>query len=521
MNNLIIIQQKGYNKRVVFAIDEASAASTLFYPRFANSRGHDSGLLTPLVMFLDNFQVPIIIAGTSFSLEYGKSNSDIGKGKTPNYLIDFEMLTVENIESYLERFLSLSDCNLKDIVELKYLAGRPRFAARIVLEVIRLEKNGNGFISKQDVLKEAIKQTINVISGQLEFKFSEIVEKKNPYDIVDFHAWKNIMETLFVNCWFFGSYMASYEINDHKIFLIENGIAHLLKNNKSFLAIDEPLSVDAVKKVLLPIYKRPDVAILQKLIAELKRNATKKSDTSKGATWQYLAQAGLMNFNEKTVADFVHTIYGDDIVFEIGGIKKMNLPEWTNKAIIKIESYGDLKKLSWKLHDKFEDDVKLIEMLLGNPTNRVYMLNPNPIMRPYGVYIGNNIDHIDDYWTLLISVKIYEGLFSGKSVGNNKRTTDWNYVYYEDDEDENTHQIKKHVIRRKLDTMRNKYVHQGSIRIHFILPGLAEGRNKSEDQGGCRVEGNDIIMYIDQNLLNKYFRDSQYVDVINNIFERN
>ncbi|CAB5390881.1 unnamed protein product [Rhizophagus irregularis] len=461
------------------------------YLKEITNEGHDSGLLTPLVMFLDNFQVPIVIAGTSFSLEYGKSNSDIGKGKTPDYLIDFEMLTVENIESYLERFLNLSDCNLKDIVELKYLAGRPRFAAHIVLEVIHLEKNGNGFISKQDVLKEAIKQTINVIS-QLEFKFSEIVEKKNPYDIVDFHAWKNIMETLFVNCWFFGGYMASYEINDHKIFLIENGIAHLLKNNKSFLAIDEPLSVDAVKKVLLPIYKRPDVAILQKLIAELKRNATKKLDTSKGATWQYLAQAGLMNFNEKTVADFVHTIYGDDIVFEIGGIKKMNLPEWTNKAIIKIESYGDLEKLSWKLHDKFEDDVKLIEMLLGNPTNRVYMLNPNPIMRPYGVYIGNNIDHIDDYWTLLISVKIYEGLFSGKSVSNNKRTTDWNYVYYEDDEDENTHQIKKHVIRRKLDTMRNKYVHHGSIRIHFILPGLAEGRNKSEDQVLAQEAGESI-----------------------------
>jgi hypothetical protein len=31
----------------------------------------------------------------------------------------------------------------------------------------------------------------------------------------------------------------------------------------------------------------------------------------------------------------------------------MNLPEWTNKAIIKIESYEDLEKLSWKLRDKF------------------------------------------------------------------------------------------------------------------------------------------------------------------------
>jgi hypothetical protein len=64
------------------------------------------------------------------------------------------------------------------------------------------------------------------------------------------------------------------------------------------------------------------------------------------------------------------------------------------------------------------------------------MLDPNIIMRPDGVYIGNKIEHIDDYWTLLIRVKIYGSLFSGKGVSNDKRTTDWRY---EDGEDENTH----------------------------------------------------------------------------------
>ena len=178
--------------------------------------------------------------------------------------------------------------------------------------------------------------------------------------------------------------------------------------------IDEPLAVDVVKTVLLPIYQNPDEALLQKLTAELKRKATNISDTSKGCTWQYLAQAKLMSFNGRTVADFVHTIYDDDI-FEIGGIRKTNLPEWTNKAIINIKSYGDLEKLSWQLHDKFgkfKDDVMFIEMLLENPKNREYMLDPNIIMRPDGVYIGNNIDHSDDYWTLLISAKFYGSLLS-------------------------------------------------------------------------------------------------------------
>ena len=466
-------------------------------------------------MFLNHFQVPIVIAGTFFSLEYGRTiYSGIGKGATTDYLVDFEILTDKMIESYLKRFLNLSDCNLKDIIEFKNLAGRPRFATRLVLEIIRLEEKSKD-LSKQDVLESAVKQTIQIISGQLESKFSGIIEREKPYDNVDPHGWKNIMETLFVDCWFFGGYIPSHEICPRERNLIEADIAHLLENNKKSLAIDELLSVNVVKKILLPMYKSPDRAILEKLVAAIKRDAA-KTDTSKDATWQYLAQAGLMKFNERTVADFVHTIY-DDNIFEIGGNKKTKLPEWTNKAIIKIESYGDLEKLSWKLRGKFENDVEFIEMLLRNPTNRVYMLDPNIIMRPDGVYIGNNIDCIDDYWTLLISAKLYGSSLSGKNVSNDKRTTDWRYVYYEDGEDENTGQIKKYVIKNKLDTIRSKYRHQGSIRIHFILPGLAESR-KNEDRGGCRVEGDDVIMYIDKNLLKTYFQDSQDItDVIENI----
>ncbi|RIA86752.1 hypothetical protein C1645_828827 [Glomus cerebriforme] len=180
---------KEHGKQFVFAIDEASAAAKLFYPYFIS--GHNGnkyrGLLTPLVVFLYQFQAP---AGTSFSLEYGSTiYSDIGKGSITNYLIDFEILTIEMIESYLE-----------------------------------------------------------LISHQLESKFGNIIEKENPYDNIDHHGWKNVMKILFVDCWFFGSYIPSHEINDWERHLIEADIAHLLENNKKSLAIDEPLSVDVVKK---------------------------------------------------------------------------------------------------------------------------------------------------------------------------------------------------------------------------------------------------------------------------------
>jgi hypothetical protein len=139
------------------------------------------------------------------------------------------------------------------------------------------------------------------------------------------------------------------------------------------------------------------------------------------------------------------------------------------------------------------------------------MLDPSTIMRPDGVYIGNNIFKVDDYWTLLISAKIHQAPISG--IGVDKRTTDWKYLYFENSEDENTHRIKKHIIRGRLDKICNKYNHLGSLRIHFILPSLAKSKDNS-DRGGCRVEGKDIIMYIDQNLLMNYFKNPQYINVM-------
>ena len=469
-------------------------------------------------MFLFEQRVSIVVSGTSFSLEQGESIlSDIGKGVINEYLDEFESFTTENVETYLENLLELSDCDLKSIKEFNCLAGRPRFASRLVVEIIRVEAKCGKTESKQNVLKIAIEATIKAISERLKSTLEKFIEVAS--DGNDSHGWKNTMDALFIGCQFFGGYVSRYEVNDRERKLIDSGIARLSENNKKSLVIDEPLAVEVVKSVLLLKNQKPDEVLLQRLTAELKRKATNVSDTSKGHTWQYLAQAKLMSFNDRTVADFVHTIYGDDI-FEIGGTRKTNLPEWTNKAIINIKSYGSLEKLSWQLRDKFgkfKDDVMFIEMLLENPKNREYMLDPNIIMRPDGVYIGNNIDHIDDYWTLLISDKMYGSPLSGRGVNYDKRTTDWKYVYYEDSEGDNTPQIKKHIIRKKLDTVRDRYVHQGSIRIHFILPGLAESKDKSEDRGGCRVEGDDIIMYIDQKLLNKYFQNSQYVDVINSI----
>src|ERR1043165_700604 len=47
------------------------------------------------------------------------------------------------------------------------------------------------------------------------------------------------------------------------------------------------------------------------------------SNTAKGITWQYFAVAGLMRFNNKTVAKFVKTIYNDEIFCVEKNTKKL------------------------------------------------------------------------------------------------------------------------------------------------------------------------------------------------------
>jgi hypothetical protein len=154
-----------------------------------------------MVEFLDRQPVSIVIAGTSFSLEHGKSiQSDIGKGITDDYIVNFQSLTIEEVKSYLEHYLDLSKCNFKDIEEWKYLEGRPRLAARLISEIIREEDISKGDKNKQDVLKVAIERTLKAVRKRLTETLSNFV--KEAYDGIDTHNWIPMLETLFINCWY-------------------------------------------------------------------------------------------------------------------------------------------------------------------------------------------------------------------------------------------------------------------------------------------------------------------------------
>ena len=73
--------------------------------------------------------------------------------------------------------------------------------------------------SKQDVFKEAIKATIKAVDERLKSTLEKFIKVAN--DGNDSRGWKNIMETLFISCWFFGGYVFRYELDDQSRKLID------------------------------------------------------------------------------------------------------------------------------------------------------------------------------------------------------------------------------------------------------------------------------------------------------------
>lgn len=156
-----------------------------------------------------------------------------------------------------------------------------------------------------------------------------------------------------------------------------------------------------------------------------------------------------------------------------------------------------------QLHDiPHEDDVDVIDFLLGDPTHRNYILQPADTMRPDGLYIGCINGHPSrHYWTLLFSAKLYNTAMSRpRTIEEDKNSTKWALAYHTKEGD-----VKSHQLVDKLEGLQGYDGHQDSLRTHFVLPGLASS-NDGSDRGGCRVEGNDVVMYIDKTMLEKLFQ---------------
>ncbi|PKB98129.1 hypothetical protein RhiirA5_465643 [Rhizophagus irregularis] len=483
-------------KSLIFAIDESNVASNkLFSGYFRNINNNPRGLLTPMIEILRLFEISIVIAGTAFTLKQGSNiQRDIGKGSKAKYIINFNTTASKGVKAYIMRYLELSDCKIDDIEDSKYLVGRPRLMARLIKEIINAEKVSQE--NKQMVLEYAVNKTVQSIKNDMMDHLEVIVNKAYEKEDWENAELRKILMTLFINCWFFDGYVSKSEIDDDSAKLVNCGIASLKSDkDEKFWQVKEPLAIDVVKIVLRSQYNKPTEPLIEKLLYELRQSAY-YSNISKGFIWEYLVIGRLMDFNGKTVSEFVNEIYGDD---------QPHMPDWAGEAIIDIESYGDLKMLS-RLDAKLKDDVDVIESLLYESKFSKYMFKPGHLVRPDGIYI-RKLDRVT-YWTLLISAKMYTDKLSGTDVNDDQRSTNWNLLYHKKNGEANPKCYKKK--ERLNDVCHKDFTCKGSLRIHYIFPGVAKEctSNQSEPsiRGGCYTENNDIIMYIDEELLEHYFK---------------
>ncbi|GES87029.1 hypothetical protein GLOIN_2v1784308 [Rhizophagus clarus] len=138
------------------------------------------------------------------------------------------------------------------------------------------------------------------------------------------------------------------------------------------------------------------------------------------------------------------------------------------------------------------------------------MFKPEHLVRLDGIYI-RKLDKVN-YWTLLISAKIYTDKLLDTDVIDDRRLTNWNLLYYKKNGEANQQCYRK---KQRLDDVCHKdFTCKGSLQIHYIFPSVAISNQLKPSI--CYTENNDIIMYIDKELLERYFKRED-VDILKEI----
>ncbi|GJJ78300.1 hypothetical protein EMPS_10659 [Entomortierella parvispora] len=500
------------NFQFAIAIDEATVGSNLFDGQFKNHKDHGRGIIAPLLKHIVPYPIPVLIAGTSTTHQphqHGrKVKGDIGKGVSENFISDYKPLSIAEVEAYIQKYLDFSDCDFTAIEEWKYLAGRPRLASRLLLETVQAEKNYGKSQTKQWILEKAVSTALRAVEGRLTTRLQDLakryIDSEDPCD----SPMKSILEDLFISCRFFGGSVPLGEVNDDRTRLVNCGIAFVKTSpNGLFIKVDELVAVRTVISALSPRYFQPSTTLILNLFTKLALS-TKALDTSKGKAWEYLIMSRLLDYDGKRVSDLVHIFYSDNEIMRVKDqarpkiLVQAALPGWMRDATFKVSSFGDANLCNQMYNVPHEDDVDIIDFLIRDPARRNYILQPANIMRPDGVYIGSiNGRPLNQYWTLLFSAKFFSAPMSGSNtIEDDRNSTKWALAYHA-----KTGIVSSQKLVDKLLQLNRFSDHQGSLRIHFVLPGLASSTDGS-DRGGCRVEGDDVVMYIDETMLEMLFQ---------------
>ncbi len=191
------------------------------------------------------------------------------------------------------------------------------------------------------------------------------------------------------------------------------------------------------------------------------------------------------------------------------GIREQ-LPNWTHGTKLKFTSVTQLCHFQYDHESRVEDEADFLDSELDKITGNPSYCSPlvgriSNAMRADVIAVGG-IDSAH-FFSVLISNKLYneKGLASASLLAD-EYSTDWDRVYHHASPDEkgNT-SVDATAKRRKWDEVLAKHSsqlkHQGSLRLHVVLPHIQAHTASSL----CRVQGNDIIIYVDKENANLLF----------------
>jgi len=198
---IFLIQENLLNNgKLVIAIDEANVAHKLFFGKFLSPNNNSRGILTPMLRFIKDHSIKMIVSVTAFTLNGPDTiQSDIGKTDQTRTFQEYKPLTNEQILEYVKHFLDLSECVVDRIDCFSLFEGRPRLAASLVEEIVKVETEHGKTHTKQNVLEKAIVNTIKEFRRKLEMRLDNLA--KNVFTHQTIHAaTKSILEKLFLSC---------------------------------------------------------------------------------------------------------------------------------------------------------------------------------------------------------------------------------------------------------------------------------------------------------------------------------
>ncbi|KAF9543651.1 hypothetical protein EC957_000583 [Mortierella hygrophila] len=427
------------------------------------------GFLTPLTAALNNIKATLVILGTKLSLQdTDHVYTDVGKKTSLINVMDFPRFDQDDVDKILSDLVDMSDCEISPAKRHK-LTGRAQFSVGVI---DRLVASGSIQASKQDILDNAIDDTIEYVMGVLRKGARTILESDKTGE--DARLLRRMV--------------LAYHLQDDKISFpsrhqsdyVEMGLCRLLPhhNGDIHLVMDEPMVVEAVEEELKASHRDSAFSEYLGLLYQSVNNFGVTS-TSKENVLELLVRRSLQRFSGCRLVDLPF-------------LRGVTLPTWCYTLQFQIDSINTAKEFGYTAIGIRGD----LAFLTERPPNKMLIACSSAC--PHGSWFFSNRRYAGS-----LAIQLYSGRQVGRvndSIGYSSSVRDCFSPYFGYSRSSLKGNPSLKDIRSDFEDSRIPSDLRGTLRIHVVFPD-GECRMPATHTWRHPVTGiEDVMVYI--NLLN-------------------